>query len=299
MSVSRWIIAVTFGLIASLLQAQEQTSNRPTGATSESHPSQSNTFGIPVRIVEDPIAAESRERRESEAAQREKDDLVAQQGMNAATQAMNEATQSMNRAAWWSFGAIAIGTMLLIWTLFLTRQANRAAQAAVDATREIGEAQVRAYVSFEFDDLRCDDAGVGRDGDPRVKIVLRGRLVNSGQSPAIQTSTSFFIGISGHQHEHKITGDEFFDAGQRATFIQSGGGVHQELSRTMSGSIDLIASGKKFPYFIIAIEYTDVFGERVTPAIISGHIEKICGPVDGRKVIWASFTPPDKRANKR
>lgn len=41
----------------------------------------------------------------------------------------------------------AVGTGLIYVTFRETRQANKAAHAAVDVTREIGQAQVRAYLS--------------------------------------------------------------------------------------------------------------------------------------------------------
>ena len=101
--------------------------------------------------------------------------------MNAATQAMNEATQSMKRAAWWSFFAVALGTVLLIWTLSLTRQANRAAQAAVDVTREIGEAQTRPYLGFN---VVSGEVQVGKPLKFHVEIT------NHGSSPAFEVAVA-------------------------------------------------------------------------------------------------------------
>ncbi|WP_139274607.1 hypothetical protein [Roseovarius azorensis] len=118
MSKGRWIIAVAFGLtIATSLQAQEQAGSANDRSNAKQEPSHSLPIPLPVQIIEDDEASEARKASESEATQREKDDLVAQQGMNAATQAMNEATQSMKWASWVSAGLIAVGTFLLIWTL--------------------------------------------------------------------------------------------------------------------------------------------------------------------------------------
>lgn len=179
MSVSRWIIAVAFGLGYSLsLQAQEQAQRTDSGAAEEASPPQTNTFGVPVRIIEDSVAAETRQRREAEAEQREKDDLVAQQGMDAATQAMNEATQSMKYASWVSTGLVAVGTGLLLWSLCLTRSATASARDAVNVTRNIGEKQVRAYLSIT-------DVAVSVTpllGEVRWFIIVK--LRNTGQSPA-------------------------------------------------------------------------------------------------------------------
>ncbi len=64
--------------------------DRPADAQRVADP---QSYGIPVRIVEDDEAAQARQRREAISDQREKDDLEAQQGMNAATQAMNVAVK--------------------------------------------------------------------------------------------------------------------------------------------------------------------------------------------------------------
>lgn len=145
---SSWIIAATLGLIAASLQAQEQADAANQRTQDQQNFTEEYIFGIPVRIIEDDVSAQDRRRREREVEQREKDDLTAQQGMNVATQAMNEATQSMKWAAWVSTFFVALGTGLLVWTLRLTREANRAAQQAVAVTRDIGEAQLRAYVDL-------------------------------------------------------------------------------------------------------------------------------------------------------
>lgn len=176
---SRWIIAVAFGIaIAGLVQAQEQAQHAGEDAATQSQPPEPNPIGIPVRIIEDNVSTDARERSEGEASEREKDDLIAQERMADATEAMNEATQSMKRASWVSAGLVGFGTLLLVWTLGLTRQANRAAQGAVNATKEIGEAQVRSY-------LFCKSAKFKRTKDDFTAIVEIG---NAGQSPATDIS---------------------------------------------------------------------------------------------------------------
>ncbi len=42
---------------------------------------------------------------------------------------------------------VLVGTIALIWTLFETRKATRAAIDAVEVTRNIGQTQLRAYAS--------------------------------------------------------------------------------------------------------------------------------------------------------
>ena len=176
MSGSYRIIIAALGLICltTLGQAQEQASEPKRETATQQQPAQTLPIPLPVDIVEDKTTAEARERHEAEARQREKEDLVAQQGMNRATQAMNEATQRMADYAYWSTGLVGFGTFLLVITLWLTRQANKAAQAAVEVTRDIGEKQVRAY-------LYCKSAEYRFEKETLVAIL---ELENTGQSPA-------------------------------------------------------------------------------------------------------------------
>lgn len=159
------VTATALGLIFFSLSGQSQE-----------QPAKSYPFLFPVEIVEDQATTDAREGREEEARQREIEDLAAQQGMNSATQAMNAATQRMANYAFWSTIFVAVGTLLLFYTLWLTRQANKSAQKAVDVTQRIGEAQVRAYL--EFTDAKSI-AGYHM-------LRIRCQLVNIGQSPASQ-----------------------------------------------------------------------------------------------------------------
>lgn len=172
-----WIIA--FALVVTFtgsLQAQQETHPSQDWAGEEHQPAENLPPEISVRVIEDDEAAEARQRREEEADQREVEDLIAQQRMADATEAMNEATQSMERAAWWSVSIVGVGTILLVWTLFLTRSANRAAQEAVSVTQRIGEAQVRAYLGIV--DVKV------RKFATRQTPAYSFAIQNSGQSPA-------------------------------------------------------------------------------------------------------------------
>ena len=148
------MLAVATGPIvnaSSLAQAQQQIDSTGGQTDQEQGPVVPDIpTPFPVQIVEDDTAADARQRSEEETRQREIADLAAQEGMNAATQAMNRATQRMAEYAFWSTVFVAIGTVLLIITLVLTWMAKRAAQAAIDVTRSVGQAQTRAYLS-----VRC------------------------------------------------------------------------------------------------------------------------------------------------
>jgi hypothetical protein len=68
-----------------------------------------------------------------------------------------------------------VGTVLLVWTLILTRQANKSAQTAVKITREIGRLQTRAYLGIE-----SATAIVEKFKFPKIRIIIK----NTGMTPA-------------------------------------------------------------------------------------------------------------------
>lgn len=178
MSRSFWVIVFALGLVlfTSLGQAQENADDKDRQADQEQTSAEYMPAPFRVEIVEDQAEVDYRQNREQKSDKREIDDLIAQQGMNEATQAMNNATQKMADLAYWQTLLVGIGTVLLFVTLWFTRQANLAAQNAVKVTREVGEAQSRAYLSITGAHLTWDK---GMDY-PGLCITLK----NSGQSPA-------------------------------------------------------------------------------------------------------------------
>jgi hypothetical protein len=122
---------------------------------------------FPVRIIDDDAEKKARDAIQERTENRERDDLLAQQGMEKAAEDM----VGYAHAQTWLIG---IGTILLLATLVLTRQANQAAWAAVAVTREMGEAQARAYVSVS-------NAFIIREGGNLVAAV---EIQNFGQTPA-------------------------------------------------------------------------------------------------------------------
>lgn len=173
------ISVVGLALLASSGQAQE--SENESERTADEKQESAEAFSIPIRIVESPEAADARQSGEREAEKREKEDLIAQQGMNTATKRMAD-------YALWQTILIFVGTGALIYTLWLTRQANNAAWAAVDATKDVGKKQVRAYLGIESAKV---------EPMPGIGCYCFFYLKNYGQSPAygieIQTKIQFTI----------------------------------------------------------------------------------------------------------
>lgn len=167
MSYRAWIVAIALGLIAVSGEAQSPSAGGEERADDQQQPTYELPTPFPVQIIEDDKAADTRERREQESEQREKDDLIAQQSMEVAA-------HSAKLAAWLSLLVVTIGTALLIWTLILTRQANKAAQNAVTVTREVARDQSRAYVHVKS--VQWLETG------PDFKFTMF--IANSGNTPA-------------------------------------------------------------------------------------------------------------------
>lgn len=251
--------------LATSLQAQEQAKTAQEGASQQQHSSNNLSLGFPIRIIEDDESAEARKSREAEADQREKDDLKAQQGMNLATKSMNDATQSMVYAAWVSAFFVGIGTVLLVWTLLLTRQANKAARAAVDVTLDIGKAQVRAYVGVEIVNVLTT---------PDERGCFHGAVVfkNTGQSPAREIRTKLQILLSMDIRRVTVQHTDF--EGSLPLITETGGdtdiqsGQAAEI-RVISSATDakldavkLLNEGYAVLFARGFVKYTDVFGDR-------------------------------------
>ncbi len=185
MSFRAWVYAAALGLtvFASSGQAQQETQSEQGQPDTGQEPAQTLPVPLLVEIVGDEAEAEASQRREEEASQREIDDLVAQQGMNAATQAMNDATQKMAFHSLLSTIFVGVGTVLLVATLLLTWQANRAAVKAVEITEEVGKKQIRAYVHTDHVTTSVFPAG------PSINVRIG--VKNFGQSPARGLNLSY------------------------------------------------------------------------------------------------------------
>ncbi|WP_273250117.1 hypothetical protein [Sediminimonas qiaohouensis] len=176
------VIALVFGLAASLGQAQEQTGDTQRQAGRQDYPPHLFSRPIAVDVIEDKAEAEARKREEEEARQREIEDLAAQKGMNTATQSIEAATRDMRDYALYSTILVGVGTVLLLFTLFLTRQANRAAQAAVDVTREMGKKQARAYLYIKIGNFEISVVDNADSSNLVTRVVVT--VANSGNTPA-------------------------------------------------------------------------------------------------------------------
>jgi hypothetical protein len=182
MSKRYWITAIAFGLaiaVGSAVHGQQGQENDGGRQTQTDHrTTDQSSWSIPIHIVEDDAEAEARQGREERAEQRELDDLAAQEGMN-------EATQKMAEYSFVQTVLIAIGTGALIYTLYLTRQANNAAMQAAEAAIRAANAE-RAWVTFDsFDSGQLTNITIdGVHHERGFAIIPRWR--NTGRSPAVR-----------------------------------------------------------------------------------------------------------------
>lgn len=253
---SYWIIAIALGLVAisSLGQAQEESGSANREAQAQNDPTKPLWPPIRVEVIEDDAKIEAAERREKEASEREIRDLAAQEGMNSATQAMKRATEDMRNYSLVSTVLVGVGTVLLVVTLYYTRQANKAARDAVVVTREIGKRQLRAYLSFK--DTKIHE--VGFDQYPIATI----EVVNQGTTPIFITDNRSMIAL----HHFPNFGDiQYPDPDESARFVIAPGQKTTMRPRlkdliTVDQSIGL-GEGRYIIFVHGRIEFRDVFGE--------------------------------------
>lgn len=174
---SYWLAAIALGLIFfghSSVQANENQTKAD--GREEASQYQRLPVPLPVQVIEKDSEREARHRREQNAEQREIDDLLAQQSMEKSNRRMVDLS---DQQTWLVF----LGTIGLFVTIGLTYFANRAAWAAVFATRDIGEKQVRAYLSCERGEYRSRAAFLD----------CRAIFKNYGQSPAQNIEVDFSL----------------------------------------------------------------------------------------------------------
>lgn len=250
MSIRTWLYAVAFGVIlAGSAQAQQQTQATDDGTAIQSQASEPNPIGIPVRIIEDSESANARNRSERESTDREKDDLVAQERMADATEAMNEATQSMKNAAWWSFGAVAVGTALLTWTLIITRQANIAALAVIGSTEKFGIAQNRPYIQVMPTGAKSH---WDESNENNILWKIQVLIHNSGATPATRVS----VRTCWRLVDRDVLMDRIPDEVAALKSYVRGGQSISHLSVKIAGEdLDLVRSGQKNLFIFSEVEY--------------------------------------------
>lgn len=237
-------------------QTQEKAQGEQGQPAQQQEPAQKLPVPLPVYMIEDKAAAEAREHREAESRQHEIDDLAAQRGMNAATQAINEATQRMALYTLWSTVFVGIGTGLLIITLYLTRQANSAAQAAAKVARDALGAE-RAWMNIlgstavTMTDSHVDETFF----EKAFGVAIRWQ--NDGRSPAVKVNL-----VITHQTVDAENSIPKFDAPIEyisSAIVGPGRQISTKIIGITPDQFDALMERKQFMYLYTRIEYEDVF----------------------------------------
>lgn len=212
-------------------------------------------------MVEDHAKAQAAEAREDEARQREIDDLVAQQGMNAATQEVNAATQRMADYAYWQTWLVLLGTVMLGVTLCLTNQANRSAQDAAVAAKAAIEAERPWCAVSDVDTMHFMDSAIdGVDVYRTVGVSINWK--NFGRSPALHARLMRGFKIVASDDPIPNFDFQFPDEGN-GTIVPPGG----EIRCTQVGPLPVpqysaLVERASVLYIFTAMEYAMVGGVR-------------------------------------
>lgn len=230
-------------------------------------------FSVPVRIIEDPVQADYAKEREQKSDEHDAKDLQAQdRAANAAVESAASA-QRQEYLARWQLALSVAGIIALFYTLLLSRRANKAAWAAVAATKITGEAQTRAYIlvtepklSFE---MMEDDPVLPAALIPYFHCYFR----NSGNTPARHTRLKMNIAYAYRNDSGQIEGTEVREnvdmppknLGTFVPVMHDGGhkyGTYE--GRLTDRDIKGFESGEFYAYVTIDTAFTDVFKEEIT-----------------------------------
>ena len=184
------LIAVGLTIYAQLGQAQEDVQpTQPIQIENETPPNE-----LPVITAESDEVTKVSEQDQTESTQREIQDLIAQQGMDAAAQRMAD-------YAFWQTLLIFIGTIVLVWTLMQTRRANKLLAEANEDLRLRGENSTKAYVSGSKCSVRMPKSS-------KESYVFNITLKNDGGTPALKV---FIAGPEAHsKHELVAHWDKYW-----------------------------------------------------------------------------------------
>lgn len=147
------------------------------GKASQSQQGPGN-FSIPVRIIENPGDAEHTEEREQKSDQHDHDDLIAQQQAAKAATVSAQQSRNQTRFAKWQTVIAALGTLAVLYSLWLTREALKVAQNAIAVSE-------RAWIKTEM--IAESDFKSYRAGGPALSIAAINR--NIGNAPALNAHT--------------------------------------------------------------------------------------------------------------
>jgi hypothetical protein len=147
--------------------------------------------------------------------------------------------------AQWIMAVFTIAVVFLVWrTLVATQEMAR-------DTRHIGEAQTRAYLSFD-----SVEAVFLNDGDGFTGVYLRPRIKNTGQTPARISLTHSFIYIS----EDRPSEVRSADTGETSTMrVGSQNSVFLDGGVVLWDDLKVAIEKNYFVVLVCGVDFEDVF----------------------------------------
>lgn len=153
----------------------------------------------------------------------------------------------------------------------------KATQSMARDAREIGQAQVRAYLSLEIAEVNIVTNSTG-DGHT-VNVAVSCRAVNRGQSPAITCQIFFDISQADNSEKTmKTDGSEMFASGRSLQHIAAGGRTNHLLHRSFKIDNASFLDNTSPIRFSYVIEYNDIFKNTIKAPLSSGtFVETVQG----------------------
>ncbi len=257
MSRSYWLSI--FAVVGWLVLAEQTIPNQANAQGQEAQDQAKTTEpSLPVRILEQPKQSEADKRSQQEAAEREKQDLSAQQAMASGTKWL----------VWLSIAQIVLaffGTIALIYSILLNRRAtNAAVQAnsntiiAIEQEQANAQRQLRAYILVR--ECRIDSFFVGLV--PKAVVTIE----NFGQTPAAKMVGVINIHITQTEDENNqtVADEEFFAVRESESPLAPSGKVPMTIETkevVSEHNFQQVISGAKSVFVFGRIEYVDSFDE--------------------------------------
>lgn len=170
-------------------------------------------------------------------------------------------------------GVTGLGLFWIKGTLDASRDAVKSANLAVEVTRDIGEAQTRAYLTFEDVNL-----SVTYEADQSTTLEFIGKVTNTGQSPAsaVESKYKFHVFDAGESNA-KISIGEFDSAGSYGLYIPSRGHCTTSMKSEITASKSQFSSGEKRVCLVYYFDYTDVFQKRISSIPVMVEFKNFAG----------------------
>jgi hypothetical protein len=177
------------------------------------------------------------------------------------------AQESMARAAWWQVRIGIVGLLGLGGTVYFAGLAWRAARDAVDVTRKIGEAQVRAYLVIRNPSVSWSWGATG--------LMISFDVENTGNSPALDFNYTFLIRLSPfwvmsysdlHVSENSPQYPDFPANGDRSIPVRGTEQINNHMATDFPlgyGDIKLLSGSGAMVWVSIATRFKDVFGHTI------------------------------------